>query len=100
MSNGEPPIFRDGTLTKAKGDDQKLLLIAEAEGCDVFVEFEAWWPLHNIIDNGSDFSVPIPVEEFRRVLPSAHLAIVIVADSESYEVMSDVEFEKRPAPIT
>jgi hypothetical protein len=100
MSNGEPPVFHDGTLVRAEGDDRKLFLIAEAEGCDAFVEFEAWWPLHNVFDDGSDFSVPIPVEEFRRALVHAHLAIVIVADSENYEVMSDVEFERRPDPIS
>jgi hypothetical protein len=68
---------------QSKGDDRKLFLVAEAEGCDVFVEFEACWPLHNIFDEGSDFSAPTPVEEFRRLLMNAHLAIVVVADSEN-----------------
>ena len=99
MSNGDPPIFHDGTLIREKGNERKPHLIAEAEGCDAFAEFEAWWPIHNAIDDGSDFSVPIPVEEVRRALLTSHLTIVIVADTEGYEVMSDVEFEKRPASI-
>jgi hypothetical protein len=100
MSNGEPPIYHDGTLVNAEGEHRKLLLIAEAEGCDVFAEFEAWWPLHNFFNDGGDFSEPISVEEFRRALSSAHLTIVILADSENVEVMSDVEFERRPTPNT
>jgi hypothetical protein len=100
MSNGDPPIYHDGTLVKAEGEDLKLHLVARAEGCDAFAEFESWWPLHNLFDDGSDFSWPIPVEEFRGALSIAHLAIVIVADSDSYEVMSDIEFERRPTPNT
>jgi hypothetical protein len=98
MSNGVPAILRDGTLLKKDADQRSLRLTAEAEGCDSSSEFEAWWPLHNIIDKGSDFSIPIPVEEIRPVLRECHIALVIVADQEGYELMSDVEFEKRPAP--
>ena len=99
MSNGDPPIFNDGTLVREEGNDRKLLLVANAEGCDSSAEFEAWWPIHNAIDGGNDFSVPIPVEEVRAALQSCHIALVIVADQEGYEIMTDVEFEKRPTPI-
>ena len=40
MSNGEPPIYHDGTLVKEADDDRKLQLTAEAEGCGAFAEFE------------------------------------------------------------
>lgn len=100
ISNGDPPIFFDGTMIREEGDDRKLLLVAEAEGCDSSADFEAWWPIHNVIDGGSDFSMPIPVEDIRAVLVGCHAALVIVADAEGYEVMSDVEFEKRPTPIS
>lgn len=99
MSNGDPPIYHDGTLIKEEGDDRKMLLIAIAEGCDSSAEFEAWWPIHNAIDGGSDFSVPIAVEIIRDTLLRCHMALVIVADQEGYQVMSDIEFDKRPTPV-
>src|SRR5690606_14485165 len=80
MSNGLPAILHDGTLLKRDGDQRSIRLIAEAEGCDSSSEIEAWWPLHNIINEGSDFSIPIPVEEIRLVLRECHMALVIVAD--------------------
>jgi hypothetical protein len=57
------------------------MLVAEAEGCDASVEVDDWWPIHNAIEGGDDFSLSIPVQEFRPALESAHLAIVIIADS-------------------
>ena len=96
MSNGTPPMYHDGTLRK--GDDtehNKTHLIAEAEGCGSSADIDDWWPLHNALNEGSDFAQPIPVEEVRRCLHQADHAIVIVADAESFSVMSDVEFERR-----
>jgi hypothetical protein len=95
MSNGDPPIYHDGTLVNEVGEYKKPLLIAEAEGCGAFDEFEAWWAIHTAIDEGNDFSQPIPTEEVREALRASRQAIVIVAGPDDYELFSDVEFERR-----
>ncbi len=99
MSNGDPPIFHDGTLIREEGNDRKLLLVANAEGCDSSAEFEAWWPIHNAIDGGNDFSIPIPVEEVRAVLLNCHLALVIVADQEGYEKKPAFNEDRGPVSV-
>ena len=95
MSNGSPQILFDGTLAKKKRFAPLRALVATAEGCDASADFEAWWPIHNAIDNGNDFSLPIPVEEFRNALEGALLSIIMIADPDRYIIMSDVQFERQ-----
>lgn len=95
MSNGRPQILFDGTLAKKKRLAPQRPLIASAEGCDSAADFEAWWPIHNAIDNGNDFSLPIAVEEFHSALEGARLSIIIIADPDRYIITSDVQFERQ-----
>jgi hypothetical protein len=99
ISNGDPPIYHDGTLINEVGEYKKQLLIAEAEGCGALAELDALLRIHNAIDYGDDFSQPIPVEDVREALKASRRAIVIVADPENYELLSDVEFERRPVAL-
>lgn len=95
ISNGLPAMDDKGNLITKKNSIGIRRLIASAAGCDpAYNAFEDWWPIHNAIDDGSDFSIPIPIVEFEVVLPSCKSQIVIRINSERYEILSDVELER------
>ncbi|MFL5285805.1 MAG: hypothetical protein ACJ8AW_33720, partial [Rhodopila sp.] len=71
-------------------------LVAYAEGCAPGDEVGNWWPIHNAIARGNDFSETISLEIIRRALGVAEGQIVIVAGEESYYVLSDTEYDCPP----
>jgi hypothetical protein len=99
ISNGDPPISYRGVIPRRGQNVETPLLVANAEGCGPEDEFDDWWPLHNLISGGDDFSFPIKVKEFEQPLWIARRQIVIVVDKEGYALMSDVEYEKGDAHI-
>jgi len=98
MSNGLPPLMADGKLLGTTSSEVKRRLTAEAEGCGPSAEFEAWWPVHNAIDGGNDFSLPIAVDEFRDPLEASDKSIVMIVTAENYTILSDVEFGRYTDP--
>ena len=91
MSNGNPPLLQDGRITKEKKTIGLTRLVAYADGCSVDDELEAWWPVHNAIHEGSDFSIPLPIEPIREALERCHTHIVIIPGQESFSVYTDIE---------
>jgi hypothetical protein len=51
-----------------------------------------WWPIHNAIAGGNDFSETIPLDLIRPALEGSQAHIVVVADQKEYSIYSDVEF--------
>jgi hypothetical protein len=103
MSNGSPPLLRNGKIAKAIDTVRLPVLAAFADGCDLIDEVEDWWPIHNAIAGGDDFVVAISLESIRQALEASEVYIVIVAGLESYVVYSDREFaalagNAEPAP--
>ncbi len=98
ISNGIPKMLSDGTLNGKKIREDQSLFVAYAEGCDASADIDAWWPIHNAIDDGNDFALPIQISELRKPLEDAQMTIVIVADGEQYIICSDVEFERLSEP--
>ncbi len=95
MSNGNPQISHDGKVPKGKAKTQTPYLSAPAEGCNpIYDEADAWWPIHNAISGGDDFVIPIPLEDIEEPLKSSSSTIVIIADENGYEVLSDAAFDK------
>ena len=98
MSNGLPPIMADGKLHGSSSLEGKRRLVAEAEGCGPSAEIEAWWPVHNAIDGGNDFSLPISADEFRAPLEVSDKSIVIIVTADNYTILSDIEFDRYTDP--
>jgi hypothetical protein len=93
MSNGDPPLLRDGKTAKVADTNGMRRLTAHADGCDWMDDFDQWWPIHNAIAGGDDFAVTIPLRLFRRALELAESQIVIVWGKGQYAILADVEFE-------
>jgi hypothetical protein len=95
MSNGSPAIDEKGNLIKKKKSVGIRRLVAPAFGCDpTYNAFEDWWPIHNAVDDGSDFSIPIPIKAFDSILPSCKTQIIILVSPANYRILSDSEFMK------
>lgn len=94
MSNGIPPISHRGKVPRENEEPEFPSLIAEAEGCGAFNEVDDWWPIHHVFDEGSDFSWPISIDEFSSPLQEAISQLVIIANSDDYTIMSDLEFSR------
>jgi hypothetical protein len=93
MSNGSPPIDDKGNLITKKKTVGIRRLTAPAYGCDPeFNAFEDWWSVHNAIDGGNDFSIPISIKAVEKVLPSCKSQIVLLVNASKYSILSDVEF--------
>ncbi len=93
MSNGSPAMDQKGNLIKKKKSIGVQRLIAPALGCDpAYNSFEDWWPLHNAIDDGSDFSIPIAIKQFEAILPLCKSQIVILVGPKEFSILSDAEF--------
>jgi hypothetical protein len=96
MSNGSPAIDYRGRLITKDSKTGIRRLTSPALGCDPsYNSFEDWWAIHNAIDGGNDFSIPISIKQFKDVLPACKSHVVILINAEMYEVMSDIEFEKK-----
>lgn len=94
MSNGQPGISEEGVVPHDALKSKKPYLVCYAEGCNPKVnDFEAWWPIHNAYDDGSDFSTPISLENIERALKTCSTHIVVNVTEEHVEVFSDVEFK-------
>jgi hypothetical protein len=95
MSNGDPPMSQTGHLIKKKDAVGVSRLTAPAFGCDpAYNAFEDWWPLHNAIDGGNDFSMTVPIEEFEDILPLCKSQVVFLIKGEQYQILSDGDFQK------
>ena len=93
MSNGKPPLGRDGQLITGDGKGVRRLN-AHAVGCDPEVDaFESWWPIHNAIAGGDDFVQMLSIEDFERALPSCKSHVVVIASGGKCEVLSDTDAE-------
>ena len=101
VSNGLPAMDANGMLVsraeakkRTKRGEPFRLLVAMAEGCDpAYNAHEDWWAVHNAIDDGNDFSHPIPIEQFEGVLPHCKNQIVIRIRPDEYRLTSDTDFE-------
>ena len=93
MSNGLPPISHKGEVPESGDKVEIPYLAAYAEGCEPWTDAEEWWPIHNAIEGGDDFVLPIPIGSIEEALNEAKSHIVIVADRKKYIVLSDEEFE-------
>jgi Abortive infection C-terminus/Protein of unknown function (DUF3085) len=95
MSNGKPPILATGEIFRGQVVPGEVrFLMAPAEGCDPGLDdVDAWWPIHNAIDDGNDFVQPIPLAQFDTPLARAKTQIVIIAGREEYSVVSDADYE-------
>ena len=96
----------DGRIVKPGKSKEVPQLTAHAEGCDWMDEVGDWWPLHNVVAGGDDFSFTIPLKLVRGALNVAEQQIVIMWGQQAYAVMADIEFaelagaspfEERPA---
>jgi Abortive infection C-terminus/Protein of unknown function (DUF3085) len=95
MSNGSPAIDEKGNLIKRKKSVGIRRLVAPAFGCDPsYNAFEDWWPIHNAVDDGSDFSIAISIKAFDAILPSCKSQIIILLSRSDYVIVSDSEFIK------
>jgi hypothetical protein len=95
MTNGHPRIAIDGLLIEPGKEIEKESLRAHADGCDPAIdELERWWDMHGVVDEGSDFCIPIPVQDFLSILPDAEHGVVIIVGSEDYVVYPDSEFKR------
>lgn len=95
ISNGLPTMDDKGNLIKKRKSIGIRRLTAPAAGCDpAYNAFDDWWAIHNAIDGGNDFSIPMPIEQFEPILPSCKSQIVIRINAEGYEILSDVDFER------
>jgi hypothetical protein len=95
MSNGSPALDEKGNLIKKEKSIGIRRLIAPAFGCDPsYNAFEDWWPIHNAVDDGSDFSIPIPIKAFDSILPACKTQVVILLSPKEYRIITDVEFMK------
>lgn len=95
MSNGSPPIYSDGKVSikaRRKNNDR---LVAYASVCGLEVEFERWWPLHNAVANGSDFTLTIPLSKIKHALEVSKSEIVIVVNETSMAICGDTEFDEQ-----
>jgi len=92
MSNGNPPLLSNGKISKIGNTVGQPRLTAHAEGCDVTDLVDDWWPIHNAVAGGDDFSQTIPLKLIRRALGISQSHIVIVSSQEEYVVYGDVEF--------
>lgn len=93
MSNGSPAMDQNGALIKKKKNTGVQRLVAPALGCDpAHNAFEDWWPVHNAVDDGSDFSIPIAIKQFEVVLPLCRSQIVILLSPKKYTILSDAEY--------
>ena len=93
MSNGSPPMDQNGKLITLKSSVGVPRMIATALGCDpAYNAFEDWWSIHNAIDGGNDFSIPISVKAFARVLPLCRTHVVVVVGPKEYRIVSDLQF--------
>jgi hypothetical protein len=96
MSNGSPAMDDKGNLIKKKKSVGTQRLVAPAFGCNpAYNSFEDWWPIHNAVDNGSDFSIAIAIKAFEQILPQCNSQIVILLSPADYSIVSDVDFLKR-----
>jgi hypothetical protein len=95
MSNGSPAIDAKGNLIKKKKSVGIQRLVAPAFGCDPsYNAFEDWWPIHNAVDDGSDFSISISIKAFDTILPLCKTHIIILLSRAKYRITSDVDFMK------
>ena len=95
ISNGLPAMDDKGNIITTKKNTGIRRLTASAIGCDpAYNALDDWWAIHNAIDGGNDFSIPIPIEQFEKVLPLCKSQIVIRINPEQYEILSDVELER------
>jgi Protein of unknown function (DUF3085) len=84
----------NGNLIKKQKSVGIRRLTAPAVGCDpAYNAFEDWWAIHNAIDDGNDFSIPISIDQFEAILPSCKSQIVIRINAKKYEILSDVDSE-------
>lgn len=96
MSNGSPPQLRDGSIKSVAAAGQSPRLTAYAEGCGPGDDVDNWWPIHNAIEGGDDFSRTIAIEHFSDSLRDADRKIVIVASREDQTIFSDVQWAGEP----
>jgi hypothetical protein len=93
MSNGSPPISRWGDIFVHDPDVLAPRLTAPAEGCDARVDdIDDWWPIHNAIDGGNDFSMTLPLKAIDIALETAEKQIVLLVGKGEIRALSDVNY--------
>lgn len=92
MSNGSPPQLADGRVKKPELARLALRLTAYAEGCSVADELDNWWPIHNAIDGGNDFTRTISLKKVIDALDRSEQKIVILSSKRKQTVFADVEW--------
>ena len=93
MSNGSPAIMANGELDMSGGGPGRRL-VCYAEGCHRENDpFEDWWPIHNAIDDGNDFSITLDrLADLRSVIGEANEHVVVVTDGDAWEAFTESEF--------
>jgi hypothetical protein len=94
MSNGAPAMLANGELDASGGQKSQRLFVCYAEGChreDDPVEY--WWPIHNAVSDGDDFSITVDqLAEVRDVIERSYEHIVLVTDGDACKVYTESEF--------
>lgn len=101
MSNGLPALMAKGELDRSGGGPGRRL-VCYAEGCHREEDpIEDWWPIHNAIDGGNDFTITVDrLADVRDVIAQAIDHIVVVTDGDAWEAFTESEFAltyERPA---
>jgi hypothetical protein len=92
MSNGSPAMGTDGKILRDTKRAQRRFVV-HAEGCNPDVnEFDNWWPVHNKIADGDDFSFTIALKALDETLPLCREHLVIVIGRNQYSIMPDTTY--------